>query len=191
MTKEKATEKYYALIERCKVEDVDCEKYNKHHINPLFTLKEFYNADRTKEFRYSEKDNHELVKCSIKHHIELHYYLCFMFDRQSQEFKDAKSAFWFIIGKYIKVEKLTENQLEELALFQEEIHKSNQTKEEKKEWIKNYKNSEKRKARISYLNSRLCYDPRFDIGGFNYFIGRYVSYGTLYSWVKWEKEQKT
>ena len=46
MTKEEVTKKYYDLVEQCKIEDVDCEKYNKHHIDPLFTLKDEYNAKR-------------------------------------------------------------------------------------------------------------------------------------------------
>lgn len=192
MTKEEATKKYYDLVEQCKIEDVNCEKYNKHHINPLFTLKDEYNAKRTIEFRYKHKDEFELLKCSIPHHVKLHYFLCFMFDRNSDNEKSARHSFWQISGRYIKNEndELTDDQLNELMIQIEKVHKLNLTHEELLERNRNYRHSSKRKERLNYLNSRLCLDPRFDIGGFNYFVGRYVSYGTLYSWAKWEKEQE-
>ena len=113
-----------------------------------------------------------------------------MFPRDSQEFRDAKSSFWLTTGKYTKIEKLTNEEVNELAEYQEKIHTLNQTHEEYLEKDRIYRHSDKVKKRQAYLNSRLCYDPRFDIGGFNYFVGRYVSYGTLYSWAKWEKEQE-
>ena len=192
MTKEEATKKYYDLVEQCKIEDVNCEKYNMHHIDPLFTLKDKYSAKRTIEFRYKCKDNFELLKCSIPHHVKLHYFLCFMFDRNSDNEKSARHSFWQISGRYIKNEndELTDEQLNELMIQIEKVHKLNLTHEELLERNRNYRHSSKRKERLNYLNSRLCLDPRFDIGGFNYFVGRYVSYGTLYSWVKWEKEQE-
>lgn len=192
MTKEEATKKYYDLVEQCKIEDVNCEKYNKHHIDPLFTLKDEYNAKRTIEFRYKHKDDFELLKCSIPHHVKLHYFLCFMFDRNSDNEKSARHSFWQISGRYIKNEndELTDEQLNELMIQIEKVHKLNLTHEELLERNRNYRHSSKRKERLNYLNSRLCLDPRFDIGGFNYFVGRYVSYGTLYSWAKWEKEQE-
>jgi len=192
MTKEEATKKYYDLVEQCKIEDVNCEKYNMHHIDPLFTLKDKYNAKRTIEFRYKYKDEFELLKCSISHHVKLHYFLCFMFERNSNNEKSARHSFWQISGKYIKNEndELTDEQLNELMIQIEKVHKLNLTHEELLERDRNYRHSSKRKERLNYLNSRLCLDPRFDIGGFNYFVGRYVSYGTLYSWAKWEKEQE-
>lgn len=190
MTKEEASQNYYTLIELCKIEDVECVKFNMHHVDPLFTLKEKYNAIRTMEFRYSVKDEYELIKCSIYHHILLHYYLCFMFDRTSREFKDARHSFWFLTGKYSKIEKLTKYQVEEFAIYQEKVHKLNQTHEEHLERDRIYRNSDKVKKRKKYLDSRLCYDPRFDMDDINYFVGRYVSYGTLYAWAKWEKEQE-
>jgi hypothetical protein len=100
MTKEEATKKYYDLVEQCKIEDVNCEKYNKHHIDPLFTLKDEYNAKRTIEFRYKHKDDFELLKCSIPHHVKLHYFLCFMFDRNSDNEKSARHSFWKISSKH-------------------------------------------------------------------------------------------
>lgn len=192
MTKEEATKKYYALVEQCKIEDVNCEKYNKHHIDPLFTLKDKYNAKRTMEFRYKHKDEFELLKCSIPHHVKLHYLLCFMFERNSNNEKSARHSFWQISGKYIKNEndELTDEDLNELMIQIEKVHKLNLTHEELSERDRNYRHSSKRKERLNYLNSRLCLDPRFDIGGFNYFVGRYVSYGTLYDWVKWQKQQE-
>lgn len=192
MTKEEATKKYYDLVEQCKIEDVNCEKYNMHHIDPLFTLKDKYGAKRTSEFRYKHKDDFELLKCSIPHHVKLHYFLCFMFKRNSNNEKSARHSFWQISGKYIKNEndELTDEELNELMIQTEKVHKLNLTHEELLERDRNYRHSSKRKERLNYLNSRLCLDPRFDIGGFNYFVGRYVSYGTLYSWVKWEKEQE-
>lgn len=192
MTKEEATKKYYDLVEQCKIEDVNCEKYNNHHIDPLFTLKDKYGAKRTSEFRYKHKDDFELLKCSIHHHVKLHYFLCFMFERNSNNEKLARHSFWQISGKYIKNEndELTDKDLNELMIQLEKVHKLNLTHEELLERNRNYRHSSKRKERLNYLNSRLCLDPRFDIGGFNYFVGRYVSYGTLYSWAKWEKEQE-
>ena len=48
MTKEEATKKYYDLVEQCKIEDVDCMKYNYHHIEPLFELKEKIRSQNNK-----------------------------------------------------------------------------------------------------------------------------------------------
>ena len=78
MTKEEATKKYYDLVEQCKIEDVDCMKYNYHHIEPLFELKEKLGVKTTKEIRGTKFDNGDSLKCSVLHHIMLHYYLCFL-----------------------------------------------------------------------------------------------------------------
>ena len=66
MTKEEATKKYYDLMEQCKIEDVDCIKYNYHHIEPLFELKEKLGVKTTKEIRGTKFDNSDLLKCSVK-----------------------------------------------------------------------------------------------------------------------------
>lgn len=143
MTKEEATKKYYDLVEQCKIEDDDCEKYNMHHVNPIFTFKEKYNAKRTKEIRYDKNiDFGEEIKCSIPHHVELHFYLCFMFDKGTSLFKSAKSSFWFMTNKSLtqSIESLTEDDVKNIGKYCEELKKTNWTDEDKK----NYRKTNKR-----------------------------------------------
>lgn len=143
MTKEEATKKYYDLVEQCKIEDVNCEKYNMHHVNPIFTFKEKYNAKRTKEIRYDKNiDFGEEIKCSIPHHVELHFYLCFMFDKGTSLFKSAKSSFWFMTNKSLtqSIESLTEDDVKSIGKYCEELKKTNWTDEDKK----NYRKTNKR-----------------------------------------------
>lgn len=148
MTKEEATQKYYNLVELCKIEDVDCEKYNMHHIEPIFTLKEKYNVKRTKEIRYNKNiDFGEEIKCSIPHHIMLHFYLCFMFDRGTTLYKSAKSSFWFITNKTLtqSIDSLTEEDVLKIGKYCEELKKTNWTDEDKKNYRKTHNRVEKDK----------------------------------------------
>ena len=176
MTKEEASKKYYDLVEQCKIEDVDCMKYNYHHIEPLFELKEKLGIETTKEIRGSKFDDGELLKCSVFHHIMLHYYLCFMFKRKTRLFYNAKHAFCRTMG--IKNQDnitFTEDEVKKLAEMKESVAKTNVKDED-----------------IKLRKNRLCYDPRFDMNNdeIDYFVGRYVRYGTLFAWIKWQKEQE-
>lgn len=173
MTKEEATKKYYDLVEQCKIEDVDCVKYNYHHIEPLFELKEKMGVKTTKEIRGTKFDNGELLKCSVFHHIMLHYYLCFMFNRKSRLFYNAKHAFCITLGIENQDDIcFTEDEVRKLAEMKESVAKTNINDEDKR-----------------LRKNRLCYDPRFEMEEIDYFVGRYISYGTLFCWIKWQKEQ--
>lgn len=176
LLKENAIKCYYDLIEKCKIEDVNCKKYNYHHIEPLFTLKEKFNISQTLKIRGSKFDVGDLLKCSIYHHVLLHYYLCFMFDKGTELRKYAKVSFNYIIGKTLSskdIDNLLIDELNSIAILKENVSKTNVNEED-----------------IKLRNNRLCLDPRYEMKEINYFVGKYVSYGTLFSWIKWQKEQE-
>ena len=151
MTKEEATKKYYDLVEQCKIEDVDCMKYNYHHIKPLFELKEKLGVKTTKEIRGTKFDNGDSLKCSVLHHIMLHYYLCFMFDRNDKLFYNAKYSFNLILGKYKKsIDELSEDEILIIAKMIEDISATNLTDEEKKLYYLNHKEKILEKSKKYY-----------------------------------------
>lgn len=118
------------------------EKYNIHHVKPVFTFKnEMYN-NREKAKPLADKFDENLIKLSVYNHLFAHYYLWKIFDN-----KDSKTAFQRMCGQSKYIDSLTENELEEIARLKEDCAKKNQTEEEKKE-------HNKKKRHIDYIRDK-------------------------------------
>lgn len=118
------------------------EKYNIHHIKPVFTFKnEIYN-NREKAKPLANKFNENLIKVSIYNHLFVHYYLWKIFDN-----KDSKTAFQRMCGQGKYIDNLTENELKKIARLKEDCTKKNQTEEEKKE-------HDKKRRHVNYIRDK-------------------------------------
>ena len=82
-------------------------------------------------------------------------------------------------GRYKNINNVTEEELEEISLLQENCAKENQTEEDVKraikEWNKTEKGKETRKRAYDKSAKRLCYDPKKE---------NFCTYATLRSRVK-------
>lgn len=131
-------DKYFEILSDAN--NLTSEKYNSHHIRPIFTFKDENHKNR-KETKYlGDEFNGNLIKLSIYNHLFAHFYLWKIFGN-----KDSKTAFQRMCGQGKYIDNLTEEELKEIAKLKEDCAKKNQTEEEKKEYTKKYNKSDKRK----------------------------------------------
>ena len=121
----------------------DAEKYNIHHIRPCFTFKDDEHTKREESKPLADKFEGNLIKLSIYNHIKAHYFLWKIFNNI-----DSKIAFQKMSGRYKNINNVTEEELEEISLLQENCAKENQTEEDVKLAIKEWSKTEKGKASI-------------------------------------------
>ena len=139
-------EKYFDLI--MKKENETAEKFDMHHIRPCCTFKDETHKTRKETQKLANDFNGNLIKLSYKNHILAHYFLWKMFPKD----KKFKRPIYMMLEK-LDFEHLTEDEIIKFAELQEECRKANMTKEEikeyQKQWYENNKNviSEKNKER--------------------------------------------
>ena len=121
----------------------DAEKYNIHHIRPCFTFKDSEHTKREESKPLADKFEGNLIKLSIYNHIKAHYFLWKIFDNF-----DSRNAIQQMCGIKIYIESLSENELSNIAEFQEECAEENQTKEEKDEYNKKWRTEHKEELKI-------------------------------------------
>ena len=154
-------DKYFGVLSN--VSNLTAEKYNKHHIRPVFTFKDKEHKNRRETKPLGDEFNGNLIKLSIYNHLFAHYYLWKIFND-----RDSKEAFQRMCGQGKYIDNLTEKELKEIAKLKEDCAKKNQTKENKLEYNKNYNKSDKRKKvsknyyehhknEKSYINSQEKY----------------------------------
>lgn len=134
----KWVDKYFKILSD--ESNLNAEKYNDHHVRPIFTFKDENHKNR-KETKYlGDEFNGNLIKLSIYNHLFAHYYLWKIFDNG-----DSKTAFQRMCGQGKYIDNLTEDELKEIAKLKEDCAKKNQTEEERKERERNYNKSDKKK----------------------------------------------
>lgn len=135
-----------------------CEKYNIHHIKPVFTFKDETHKNRIEAKPLADSLNENKIRLSIYNHILAHYYLWKIFDNW-----DSRHAIQQMVnGKKMYIENLSEKELKEIAKFEEECSKENQTQEERKlkkrlenkNWNKTHKKEVSEKNRLKYQKHR-------------------------------------
>ena len=100
--------------------NLSAEKYNDHHIRPIFAFKDENHKNR-KETKYlGDEFNGNIIKLSIYNHLFAHYYLWKIFDN-----RDSKVAFQRMCGQGKYVDNLTEKELKEIAKLKEDCAKKN------------------------------------------------------------------
>ena len=125
-------------------ENLNTTKFNFHHIKPCCMFKDENHKNRKQTKPLADEFNGNLIKLSIYNHVLSHFYLWKIFNNI-----DLKTAFQRMVNE--NIESLSENQIKEIAILQENCAKSNQTEEEKKEYFKNYR--KENKERIKKYNN--------------------------------------
>ena len=134
--------------------NLDAKKYNIHHIKPVFTFKDETHKNRIESKPLADSLNENKIRLSIYNHILAHYYLWKIFDNW-----DSRHAIQQMVnGKKMYIENLSEKELKEIAKFEEECSKENQTQEEhklkkrleNKNWNKIHKKEVSEKNRLKY-----------------------------------------
>ena len=165
--------------------NLTAEKYEVHHIIPVFAFKDKIYKNRKEIEPIIDKFEENKIKLSYSNHIVAHYYLWKIFDNW-----DSKRAIQKLCNE-LKIDNLTEDEIIMIGKFEEECRKKNQTKEERAEqykkwadnnqdWLKAYKkkwneeNKERRaKTNKDWVNNnktryseyqrnyshQMCYDP--------------------------------
>lgn len=107
--------------------NINCTKFNVHHIIPAFLFKNENCKNRKSTQILADSLNENRIKLSISNHIKAHNYLRLIFPNNH----NARMAVYISCGK-INIENLTESEINEIAKIIEDCSKTNQTKEEKK-----------------------------------------------------------
>ena len=113
-------------------------KFEIHHIIPAFLFKDENNKSRKEWLIFANEIKNNKIKLSITNHIMAHYYLWKIFQTDI-----SRRPIYLLLGK-IKLENFTEDEIKEFAKIQEDCSKENRTKEDIKEYNKNYNNSHKK-----------------------------------------------
>lgn len=144
--------KYFGVLSN--VSNLTAEKYNKHHIRPVFTFKDKEHKNRRQTEKLGNEFNGNIIKVSIYNHLFAHFYLWKIFNNQ-----DSKIAFQRMCGQGKYIDNLTEDELKEVAKLKEECSERNQTKEELLKRIYRYNHSKDRVERIRERNKIRYLDP--------------------------------
>lgn len=127
-------EKYFDVL--MKEENKTAEKFNEHHVRPAFTFRDKHHKNRKETKLLANEVSGNIIKLSIQNHIKAHNYLRFIFKNTIYE-GYARSAI-YIICKKRNVENFTESEIEEIAKIIEDCTKENKTKEERKQYDKQW-----------------------------------------------------
>lgn len=123
-------DKYFEVL--MKDENKIATKFRKHHIVPCLAFKNETYTNRKQTQPLADVMERNIIKLTISNHINAHYCLWKIFNNW-----DSKMA----VQKLCKMENikdLTDGEINEIARIEEECAKENQTKEERKEYHKNY-----------------------------------------------------
>lgn len=137
----------------------NAEKYNIHHIRPCFTFKDEMHQIREETEKLANKFKGNLIKLSIKNHLICHFYTWKIFNNY-----DSKSSFQKMCGERKYINNLTEKELIEIAKLKEECAETNQTDEERKQYLIEYSKThkeEKREYRKSRKKERYEYNKQY------------------------------
>ena len=121
--------------------NLSATKYNLHHIRPCCTFKDEEHKNRRETLPLGDAFKGNIIKISVYNHLLSHYCLWKIFDT-----RDTKDAIQRMCVQEKYVENLTENELKEIAKLKEECVKENQTKEEEKQYKKEYYRNHKEDA---------------------------------------------
>ena len=134
-------EKYFEILLNSL--NVNSLKYRKHHIIPCFVFKDGNHKLRKETLPIADAINNNLIKLSVYNHIIAHYYLWKIIKSE-----DSRKAIYMMCAKR-NIICLSENEIKEFAKIQEECAKENMTKEQRKEYVLKYRQSEHGKKKIS------------------------------------------
>ena len=123
--------------------NLNAKKYNCHHIRPCFSFKDETHNTREETEPLANKIKENLIKLSIYNHIKAHYFLWKIYNNI-----DSKVAFQKMCGQHRYINNITEKELNEISILQENCAKENQTDEDVKLAIKEWSKTEKGKASI-------------------------------------------
>lgn len=126
--------KYFNVL--MKKENKTAEKFNDHHIRPAFTFRDDNHKNRKETKSLANEVNGNIIRLSVQNHIKAHNYLRFIFKNTIYE-GYARSAI-YIICKKRNVENFTESEIDEIAKIIEDCAKENKTKEERKQYDKQW-----------------------------------------------------
>lgn len=119
-------DKYFEVLSD--VSNFDSKKYNQHHIRPCCTFKDDEHKKRKETQKLGDAFNGNIIKVSVYNHLFAHYYLWKIFNN-----RDSKEAFQRMCGEGKYIDNLTEDEIKEIAILNEECANKNKTDEEKKE----------------------------------------------------------
>lgn len=123
--------------------NLSSEKYRIHHIRPCFSFKDETHNTREETEPLANKIKENLIKLSIYNHIKAHYFLWKIYNNI-----DSKVAFQKMCGQHRYINNITEKELNEISILQENCAKENQTEEDVKLAIKEWSKTEKGKTSI-------------------------------------------
>lgn len=123
--------------------NLNAKKYNCHHIRPCFSFKDETHNTREETEPLANEIKENLIKLSIYNHIKAHYFLWKIYNNI-----DSKVAFQKMCGQHRYINNITEKELDEISILQENCAKENQTEEDVKRAIKEWNKTEKGKASI-------------------------------------------
>ena len=123
--------------------NLNAKKYNCHHIRPCFSFKDETHNTREETEPLANKIKENLIKLSIYNHIKAHYFLWKIYNNI-----DSKVAFQKMCGQHRYINNITEKELNEISILQENCAKENQTEEDVKLAIKEWSKTEKGKVSI-------------------------------------------
>ena len=123
--------------------NLNAKKYNCHPIRPCFSFKDETHNTREETEPLANKIKENLIKLSIYNHIKAHYFLWKIYNNI-----DSKVAFQKMCGQHRYINNITEKELNEISILQENCAKENQTEEDVKLAIKEWSKTEKGKVSI-------------------------------------------
>ena len=126
--------KYFNVL--MKEENKTAEKFNNHHIRLAFTFRDDNHKNRKETKSLANEVNGNIIRLSVQNHIKAHNYLRFIFKNTIYE-GYARSAIYIICRKR-NVENFTESEIDEIAKIIEDCAKENKTKEERKQYDKQW-----------------------------------------------------
>ena len=134
-------DKYFEVLSDSS--NFNAEKFNKHHIRPCCTFKDKNHKNRKETQKLGDEFKGNVIKISIYNHLFAHFYLWKIFNN-----KDLKRTFQRMCGEEKYINDLTEDEVKEITRLREECAKKNLTKEEFKEYQKQwYEDNKEEKSR--------------------------------------------
>ena len=134
-------DKYFEILSD--KNNLSARKFNHHHIRPCCTFKDEIHKNRRETQSLGDEFNGNIIKISVYNHLLAHYCLWKIYDDW-----DSKNAIQKMCGQKKYIGDLSEDELKEIAKLKEECAKENQTKEELKEYGKQwYENNKERKLK--------------------------------------------
>ena len=123
--------------------NLNAVKFNMHHIRPCFTFKNKNHRNRKETQKLGDAFNGNIIKLSLYNHLLAHYYLWKIYNEWNSKKAIQQMSFQ---KKYTN--DLSEDEIKIIAKFREDCAKENQTREELKEYGKQwYENNKERKLK--------------------------------------------